>query len=181
MEWLNYWSERAKAYKNRNPESREILQYYLTQIKPDSLIEVGCGPGFLFPLYKNVPAVTAVDWVPLMVYKAKQKCETENLNVDVRQHDIAESAPDGYWQLALTRHCLMHIPPSRIEQAVKNIAKICGETLIFEWWLDYTPIKDTGHCFLHDYEKLFTNRGFHLHNRFDCPADVRQTLFWFKK
>jgi len=75
----------------------------------------------------------------------------------------------------------MHIPQSRINQAVMNIAEICDEALIFEWWLDYTPEKDTGHCFLHDYEILFKNVGFRLHSRFDCLADVRQTLFWFKK
>ena len=128
-----------------------------------------------------MPVVAALDWVPLMVYKAKAKCEQLNLDINVFKHDIAASAPPGHWQLALTRHCLMHIPPSRIQTAVRNISEICDEALIFEWWLNYAPPKDTGHCFLHDYERLFEGVNQHLFTRFDCTGEVRQTLFWFKK
>ena len=181
MQWLNYWNERAKAYKNRNPESREILDKCICRIKPLSLIEVGCGPGFLFELYRGVPVIAALDWSPLMVSRARTKCEQENLKVNVFLHDIAESAPHGHWQVAVSRHCLMHIPPSRIERAVANISEICDEALVFEWWLDYTPVKDTGHCFLHDYETLFGGAKQRLFTRFDCTGKVRQTLFWFKK
>lgn len=181
MEWLGYWNKRARAYKRRDPESREILQDYINRVKPRSLIEVGCGPGFLFELYGGIPQVTAVDWSPLMVKKAIQKCADHKLKVNVFLHDIATKPPVGHWQLAVTRHCLMHIPKERAKPAIENIAEICDEALIFEWWLDYTPEADTGHCFLHDYESLFKNVGFRLHSRFDCKADVRQTLFWFKK
>jgi len=181
MEWLSYWNKRAEAYQNRDVESRKILQEHLNRIKPLSLIEIGCGPGILFELYRNVPVVLACDWSPLMLHDAKEKVKQHSLNITVFKHDIAASPPDGHWQLALTRHCLMHIPQSRIKPAVENIAGVCDEALIFEWWLDYTPEKDTGHCFLHDYEMLFKNAGFRLYSRFDCLADVRQTLFWFKK
>jgi len=181
LEWLSYWNRRARAYKRRDVESRKILQEHLNRIKPKSLIEIGCAYGFLFELYAGIPEVAALDWSPLMVKNAKQKCDDQKLNINVFLHDIADKPPNGHWQLAVTRHCLMHIPQSRIKQAVKNIAEVCDEALIFEWWLDYTPEKDTGHCFLHDYEILFKNMGFRLHSRFDCLADVRQTLFWFKK
>jgi len=181
MEWLGYWNKRARAYKRTNKESRKILEEHIQHIKPKSLIEIGCAYGFLFPLYTGIPEVAAVDWSPVMVKHAKTRCAENKFKVNVFLHDIAAEPPAGHWQLAVTRHCLMHIPQSRIKPAVNNIAEICDEALIFEWWLDYTPEKDTGHCFLHDYESLFKNVGFHVHSRFNCQADVRQTLFWFKK
>jgi len=56
-----YWNHRATFYKDNDVLGRLILKTFVDQVKPQSLIEIGCGNGILFKNYVDVPLVSACD------------------------------------------------------------------------------------------------------------------------
>jgi len=180
LDLYEYWNRRALYYKDGDVLGRTVLKTFIDRIKPKSLIEIGCGNGILFKLYGDVPLVSGCDWSPNMLTRAQNRCLRHDYKVNLFSHDITDSAPEGHWQLAVTRTCLMHIPPDKIEAAVANIHKICDEALIFEYWELHYPKEMAPHNWLHDYMLLFTDAGFKLHDSY-ARGDIPQVLFWFKK
>jgi len=176
----DYWNRRAQHYKCEDVVGRQILKTFIQKIQPSSLIEIGCGTGILFSLYKNVPSVVGCDFSQEMLKRASQRCERHSFPIKLLLSDIVHNPPDGFWDLLVTRTCLMHIPPEEVERAVANIAKICDEALVFEFWQQVEPLKLAPHNWLHDYQTLFENVGFTLEYVY-VREGVPQVLFWFKK
>jgi len=176
----DYWNNRARFYKCEDVVGRQILKTFIQKIQPSSLIEIGCGTGILFSLYKDVPYVVGCDFSWEMLKRARQRCERHNLSIKLFLNNIVHNSPEGFWDLLVTRTCLMHIPPEQIERAVENISKICSEALVFEFWQQVEPLKLAPHNWLHDYQTLFENAGFNLEYVY-VREGVAQVLFWFKK
>lgn len=62
--------------------------------------------------------------------------------------------PDKTFDCAMTRYVLMHIPTSKIENAVKEISRVTEKAiLITETCTSTVPLKS--HCFNHDLRALF--------------------------
>jgi tRNA G46 methylase TrmB len=109
---LGYWENRAPTYLIEDPFGRAILKAFIEKLQPQSLIEIGCGHGELFSLYKNVPSAVGVDWSENMLVRANQRKARHYLpNLRIWRHDISLCAPQGYYDVAITRTVLMHIPP----------------------------------------------------------------------
>lgn len=180
MNLQEYWNRRAQHYKCEDVVGRQILKTFIQKIQPSSLIEIGCGTGILFSLYKDVPNVSGCDFSENMLKRASQRCERHGFAVKLFYNNIADNPPNGYWDLAVTRTCLMHIPPEQIERAVENISKICSEALIFEFWQQVEPLKLAPHNWLHDYQTLFEDAGFTLEYVY-VREGIAQVLFHFKK
>lgn len=180
MTLLDYWNQRATTYSTSDVVGRKILAAHIQQIHPRSLIEIGCGNGILFSVYKQVPQVSALDFSLKMLDRARSRCERHGFNIKLFHHDITDSSPEGHWELAVTRTCLMHIPPELIRQAVENIGAVCDQALIFEYWQPNVTEPLASHNWLHDYPFLFENVGFASLD-FYSRGDMPQALFLFHK
>lgn len=180
MNLLDYWNQRADVYSTSDVVGRQILQAHIQQIQPKSLVEIGCGNGILFSLYKNIPRVSAMDFSAKMLERAEDRCQRHNYPFSLFLWDITETAPVNHWDLAVTRTCLMHIPPERIEQAIINIGKICDKALIFEYWEPLPSEPLSSHNWLHDYTLLFEAVGFVIEDVY-VRGDKPQALFIFRK
>jgi len=120
----DYWNRRARYYKCEDVVGRQILKTFIQKIQPSSLIEIGCGTGILFSLYKDVSQVAACDFSEEMLKRARQRCERHNFPINLLLNNIVNDPPSGFWDLLVTRTCLMHISPEQIGQAVENISEL---------------------------------------------------------
>jgi SAM-dependent methyltransferase len=177
----SYWEDRAQSYWTDDVFGRNIVKAYLAKLQPTSLIEIGCGHGELFLIYKDVPQVAAVDWSLNMIDRATQRKGRHYLpNLHIYRHDITQCSPPGYYDLALTRTVLMHIPPEAREKTVRHIVKAANEFLILEYF-EPNPLKPlVSHCWFHDYKALFEAQGCELVEAYQRP-DLPQVLFHFRK
>jgi 2-polyprenyl-3-methyl-5-hydroxy-6-metoxy-1,4-benzoquinol methylase len=180
-EMRRYWEARAPSYTTDDVFGRNIIRAWLDKVKPTSLIEIGCGHGELFSLYKDIPTVTAIDWSDAMLQRANLRKARHYLpNLHIQKHDICQCSPRGHYDVAVTRTVLMHIPPGEIEKAVRHIVKIADVFLHLEYWEAVVLNPLAAHCFLHDYVDLFEKQECELVTAYTRP-DMPQILFHFRK
>jgi SAM-dependent methyltransferase len=159
---------------------REILKAFIKRIKPQSLIEIGCGTGILFRLFKDVPDVTVCDFSVEMLRIAQKRNATFGYGFKFQLRDIVKVPPEGRWDLALIRTVLMHLNPTEAKQAIANIATISNQVVLAEYWEQAQSSSLSSHCFLHDYPALFKEHGFVLKEVIE-REDLPQPVFWFVK
>ena len=178
---LCYWQTRAQSYWTDDVFGRNIIRAYLAKLRPETLIEIGCGNGELFLIYKDVPYVVAVDWSHKMLDRANQRKARHYLpNLRIWRHDITQCSPPGHYDVALTRTVLMHLPPEAMGKTVRHIVKVADEFLHLEYY-EHIPLKPlASHCWLHDYVSLFEAQGCELVDTYQRP-DLPQVLFHFCK
>jgi SAM-dependent methyltransferase len=176
-----YWEARAPNYWTDDVFGRNIVRAYLDKLHPRSLLEVGCGNGEFFLIYKNVPNVLAIDWSECMIQRANQRKNRHYLpNLHIVKHDICQCSPHGSFDVALTRTVLMHIPPKHVEKAIRHIVKVAREFIHLEYF-EPVPLKPLApHCFLHNYIPLFERQGCEIIEAYQRP-DQPQVLFHFRK
>lgn len=157
-----YWEKRGTNY----PSEPIVLKYYnmgveelstfLEEIKPQSLIEVGCGFGCLFKSYSHVPRVLGIDLSSSMICHAISHINSLKLgNIEVKVMDarnlnsLAES-----FDVVVSRYALMHIPPSDITLVTDGMKKVCKKYIFI---IEYSGLENglANHCFRHSYVKLF--------------------------
>ena len=175
----NYWDMRSGNYlKKRIPRNwKEFKRYYLyppvlkhqiktalKKTKPESLLEVGCGPGRLLKLYSEIPEVWAVDISENMIRRAENVVSKYNLNnIKLSQMDASSlEFGDSTFELVLTSNVLLHIPYDIIERVVYEIIRVSKKYILcIEWSEDHVDKytlthAEKGGCFHHDYIKLFS-------------------------
>lgn len=177
-----YWDSRASFGWRwfRSGGYTDIISKYLTNLKPSSLLDVGCGPGRLFPLYKDIKHVVAIDISKKMLERA-QEVATKNIllkHISCQEMDFQE----GSFDLVLSCKTLQVIPPSFIEHAVKRMCQVAKRyILIIESSID--DGKDWGkYMFKHDYKRLFEKNNMILEERIHLKEfDKNTELFLFRK
>lgn len=176
-----YWEHRAPSYYIDDTFGRNVVRLFINKLKPESLIEIGCGNGELFSTYKEVPYVVGVDWCENMLKRARLRKERHYYpNLKLWRHDITKRAPAGKYEVALTRTVLMHIPPEAIEKTIRHIVKVAKQFLIFEYFEPSQIMPLSAHCFMHDYVPLFEKAGCKLVAAYPRP-DQPQVMYHFKK
>lgn len=112
-----YWNERGKSFLKGlyfitsldrlmnhflyKPILKHLLIKEINRIKPRTLLGVGCGPGRLFNLYKKIIEVHCVDFIPIMLkrakglikqrkYKNSNLCEMEAQNLGFMEESLNE-------------------------------------------------------------------------------------------
>lgn len=178
---LSYWEHRAPSYYIEDPFGRAILKAFIDKLQPRSLIEIGCGNGELFSLYKHIPISVGIDWSEEMLKRANLRKARHYLpNLRLWRHDITQCSPQGAYDVAVTRTVLMHIPPDAIEKTIRHIVKVAEQFLIFEYFETIPTENLAAHNWLHDYVPLFEKAGCELIESYTRP-DLPQVLFQFQK
>jgi SAM-dependent methyltransferase len=179
MNLHQYWNERAASYEIHDVLGRNILKHYIENLSPQSLVDVGCGKGELFPLFNGVPRVVALDFSENMLQYARRRVERHALHIELKHLDITKSYLPEKFDVALTRTVLMHIHPDEIKAAAKNIGLMSDRLFLFEYW-ETNKRKLANHNWLHDYMELFTDLGYRLIDSYN-RSDIPQVLFMFER
>jgi SAM-dependent methyltransferase len=192
----NYWQRLGPAYYVPDVFGRRIVAAFMQKLKPQSLVEVGCGSGELFSAYKDVPLVLGIDWSSEMLKRSKDRIERHGYkNIRLQRFDVGEPLPKrdelqpefesstllqwpAKFDLALTRTCLMHVDPDRVEGACRNLTLLSRSILAFEFY-DPCAGKLEWHNWHHEYPSIFSELGFVLADSYDRPDGIHQTLFHF--
>ena len=180
----SYWLLRGYTYPYEDhgfrftdfPGKREVSSI-LSRLKPSSLLDVGCGAGRLFPLYKGVPRVLAVDFSPSMLMHAyKMRSRLGLGNIEVRRFDVRElNRLEESFDLVLSRNVLMHIKPEDIGRTVEGIISVCkGYVLLIEYI--GSPEGLSPHNYSHNYPVLFSKMKLEFSKKVDGSS-----LFLYRK
>lgn len=184
-----YWEERSAYYDSPIPDvfGRNVVATHLRKIHPQSLIEVGCGTGQLFPLYAGksagiyIPRVVGADWTDGMLQQSRKRIERHGYsNITLKKLNIATDALPMRFDVALTRTVLMHVPEENIEDACQNLTKMADTLMLFEFYDPNAPRLEW-HNFHHEYPLILRKFGFEIAEAYDRPDGMKQILFIFKK
>jgi SAM-dependent methyltransferase len=187
------WDDRAKTYLKwsegfspqlikRNlvyiPFLRYMLARKIREINPRSILEIGCGPGHWFDLYKNRLA-TCVDYSEKMLERAREVCRKRRYsNIEVLLMNACDLQFVRSFNLAISASVMLHIPPGKVEDVVVGLSKCASEVLVVEW-VDPDGV-DVGNCHLHDYPFLFSEQGYELIDARAVPF-YDQMLYHFRR
>jgi len=165
------------GFKFTDFPSKRVVSSILSKIKPGSLLDVGCGAGRLFPLYKGIPRVLAVDFSPSMLMHAyKMRSKLGLGNVEIRRFDVRElNRLEESFDLVLSRNVLMHIKPEDMGRTVEGIIKVCrGHVLLIEYI--GSPEGLSPHNYSHNYPVLFSKMKLEFSKKVDGSS-----LFLYRK
>lgn len=178
----DYWEARAEYYDIRDYFGRKLVETYLERnsIKPNSILDAGCGKGELFKLWANCEYVSGLDFSSNMLEFAKRRVERHGWkNIHLIQANLTKWKPDRKYDLAFTRTVLMHIHPQDIGKALDNITDASDTSLFLEYYEDF-PQEISPHCYWHNYFAEMDLRGFNCVDAYE-RTDIKQVLFLFKR
>lgn len=185
VELKELWERLAEHYYVPDVYGRRIVEQYMNMLKPQSLIEVGCGSGELFTCFKDIPRVMAVDWQDIMLKRSAARIQRHCFqNIQLAKADITQTRDvleiRAQFDVALTRTVLMHIAPEDIEVACRNMTLLSDKILAFEF---YNPEHGllSNHNWHHEYPSLFREFGYKVESIHDRTDGQPQILFIFSK
>jgi ubiquinone/menaquinone biosynthesis C-methylase UbiE len=100
-----------------------------------SVLDVGCGTGFLALLFAELGhLVTGIDLAPAMLNVARQKAEQLHLNLRLRvENAAAVQDPDATYDLVIARHVIWILPdPKRAVQEWLRVLRPGGRLALIE-------------------------------------------------
>jgi len=187
----DFWLAWGKTYKEQFDaalESRgqafalqeQMLLDYLSGLKLDSVLEVGCGFGRITKLVMerfNPKEYIAIDLSPDQLENARKYVNDDR--VEFFNYSIEEFRcfPEKF-DLVLACEVLMHIPPEDIVAVMYKMAMLArkgGQIVHVDWYQQPVPqIAKDNFCFVHDYEKIYgpdwTVKRIEI-------GDIRQSIF----
>lgn len=147
QESREYWNNWAATFDDepdhglRNPIILETWTAFLKENIPladANILDIGCGTGSLsVVLAKLGHTVTGVDLSPSMISLAKEKAETDNLQINFHVMDAAfPQFPDQKFDLIVCRHLLWALPePKEVLQRWIKLLNSKGHLLLIEgYW-----------------------------------------------
>lgn len=167
-----YWENRGGPSYREYTESAGYAQYHdaqraffsalITRVRPQRLLDFGCGTGKLFPLWKDVPEVHAYDRSQSQIEESRRAASSlrpEN-PYRVLHYVAAERAEvpydDDYFDLIVVAEVLLHVLPEDIGSLLDELRRICRGQLAIVTAAPFTNA--AAHCFDHDYAALLLGR-----------------------
>ena len=167
-----YWRLRSPdlsrryAYTNDFPVLEEILR----SIQARNLLDIGCGYGRLFELYRRMGAreVIGLEFSDALINAARRKADDitvpNGTRFSVKKQDLRQPMPDlPALDLVVSNRVLQHIHPKDIGILTERLAGTGVKWLYLNELL--TGVKRAPYVFVHDYVKLFSIFGFRERTR----------------
>lgn len=154
-----FWNKWAKTFMD-DPWQVKIHSQHVWMLKkiksinPENILEFGCGFGrnIKFLIENDIPAknITGVDLSEEMIKKAKKYISNSSVSLKVSDAAFLPFKPNTF-DIVITHGVFMHIKPQDIEQAVKEIKKVCKKYIIsIEQNYDGNE-----YTFVHYYKEIF--------------------------
>lgn len=159
-----------------------ILKSIISDIRPERILDIGCGSGRLFPLYKDIgiKEIIALDISQNAIALArKRKNELNAENIVLVKAGICDlEYPDNYFDLIISNRTLSAIFPENIKRDVGALAKLSGKIYLNEMTdSDFSP---SPYWFRHDYGKIMAINNMTLIITGIIPGS-EQTYYLFGK
>ncbi|BAS29172.1 class I SAM-dependent methyltransferase [Limnochorda pilosa] len=106
------------------------------------VLEVGVGTGLNFPYYPEAAEVTAIDFSPAMLERARPKAEALGVRVDLRWMDVQSlEFPDASFDAVVTSCVFCSVPdPVLGLREIRRVLKPEGELRMLEHVRSHLPI-----------------------------------------
>lgn len=134
---LTMWSEKGRARHYvytygppNNPKPRYSLRmrHAANLIIGNSVLDVGCGIGHLYPHVKNkVKVYKGLDGSLEMLRLAKK----HNPNIDIHVGDAYDLSKEGVYDTVIALSLLIHVPLKDVSKVVMELWKHCKKALVF--------------------------------------------------
>jgi len=158
-----FWEKWGKTFF-KDPYQRKIfsqqnwLYQKISEIDPNSILEVGCGFGrnIKFLSGKGIPVrkITGVDISSTMLENCRRYFKNAQLKLILA--DIVElPLRDKSISLTFSHGVLMHIPPEKLMESVKEIFRVTKDYFLCV----EQNYNGNEYTFVHDYQHLFSQLG----------------------
>lgn len=176
-----YWNQRASDIDGKwGTEKHDyiLLSKIISLVKPEHLLDLGCGSGRLFPLYSDlkIKEVIGQDISSKALKITKERYHFPNIK-RINQDILEMNFPLQYFDLIVSNRVLQHIPRSDIEMVIKKLTDL-GKNIYINEMFDSDYTGESFYMFKHDYAKLFSKYAFKVIQK---GLLGRQTWFLFGK
>ena len=168
-----FWDGWSDGYSRQKPQRRIDESHYwllkkMEELKPETVLEMGCGFGrnltFLMENLSYQPKLVGFDISESMIRKAKEVLDDR---VFLGCGDI-NSLPfrDRSYDLVFTHAALMHVPEGHINTAIRELQRVAKKYLVINeetYWskghIRGCTFKPNEYTFIYDYENLILQNG----------------------
>jgi SAM-dependent methyltransferase len=166
---ISYWAQREHPNTGEAPGISPPHRQYFSEntIGAKSILELGPGIGRLFPLYKGMERVAALDLSHK--YQDHAKDAARHAGVLLEQYflnNAVESYPfdDGEFDVAVASFVLLHVPFENIQHTISELSRVAKKVIVFDgddpkWPATEADRKPSSHCFRHDHGALCKELG----------------------
>jgi len=165
-----YWQSRGSTYakflQDRPQDAAQVtfLQSHIENLNPESILEVGCGPGRLSAAFDVL--YTGVDFSPNMMGEYKAAARMSGTHIGFR---------DNTFDATLTCVVLLHIPPSQILGVIKELGRVARRYVILFEVAEIRGRQKQLHQ--HDYPRVIKEAGLTLLYEAPCPELPRDSIY----
>lgn len=131
------WNEKGRARhyiytygppNNPKPRYKLRMQSAAKLIIGNSVLDVGCGIGHLYPHIKNkVKVYRGIDGSLEMLRLAKK----HNPNIDMHVGDAYDLSKEGLYDTVIALSLLIHVPFKDVSKVIKELWSHCKKALVF--------------------------------------------------
>jgi SAM-dependent methyltransferase len=144
-----HWTKRGESYREelrsrrrgktaRNFDAQErLLPEVITALKPESVLEVGCGYGRMTALISRLPSVKVYDAVDFSLHNIED-ARMSLKNVRFTAGDFMDIHFDRRYDLVFACEVLMHVPPAQIGNFLRKMRDLSQAYVVS---LDYSMEK----------------------------------------
>ncbi|MBI1978613.1 MAG: class I SAM-dependent methyltransferase [Candidatus Aenigmarchaeota archaeon] len=188
-----YWTKRGKVYYNwynglSEMEKRgylaneKLLLGALKTLEFKSILEVGCGFGRILKLVNNnfeLEKIVGIDLSNDQIENAKNYIGDKK--VELHQGSIYKlDFPDRSFDLVFTSEVLMHVPPDKIREAMKELLRVSKRHVLnMEFFKKDFKGNLAEHNWTHDYPRIYKEIGHNVKKSVKIEDD--QTIFLVEK
>lgn len=159
-----YWNLRAKEIDARYGQGTadyDVVREVLREVRPRRLLDIGCGSGRLFPLYREmrIEEIVAQEVAAAAIRMCRKRYP--DMPVSYTSREILELPyPADHFDLIISNRVLSAILPEHIAPVLERLARIGRALYINEMSESDGPMVDSSYWFCHDYGALVSRWGF---------------------
>ncbi|MBI5949006.1 MAG: methyltransferase domain-containing protein [Chloroflexi bacterium] len=176
-----YWELRTPDLHRQWNEDRSdfaVLRQIIKDREVQSLLDLGCGSGRLFPVYEEagLKEVLGVD----IAGRALALANRLHPGIPTLRSKAEDLDPGRRFDLVVVHRVLQHLPEETLPTVVERMTQIARKAIYINEISesDHANLKGARYIFEHDYIPLFSARGWLLAERGIVPA-TRQTYLVF--
>lgn len=155
---MEYWQARGKDYHTDEwPDELDLITEFMTEHDITSALEVGPGEGRIYNHLQPGFEFVMVD----IVDSFRDKCQKLTGIRPDKWDGVTLPYQNERFDCVLSVSVLLHVPSKDIRQHVSELVRVARRFVIictYDTGTDY-DISGAGHCFSHDYLKLFSDMG----------------------
>ena len=179
-----YWYLRAKSIDVRWGKLKGdygFIKNIILPLKIKTLLDIGCGTGRLFPLYKslNIKHIVGQDIAKNALDIAEKRYGSDNITLTDKKIENLEY-PNHYFDVIISNRVLQHVIPKDIEGVIRKITDLSHNIYLNEM-TDSDNGDVSNFLFKHDYKKLFNNHNFILRSTGKTGDNNQETWYLFSK